>query len=271
MRVTSDGGTKQCAEFDPTPDAAAHEVGHRDHAVPGREPARLRHPVRQRPEGTAPRPGLVEVRYVHFHRWWSVRVSLDVSAPAPPVDRGRTLAVVSATDAPPSELRVNVARRPVPHPREPGETVRGRRAVADGRRGGRRANPAADRLKPVFVTVRNAGSADSEPLALQVLGREEVKIAPPTIQLRYKGGSTRARRTTGTAGRRPAVHLRSGLQVTSDNGAPLRGSRSGPAPAADTGELVDGVKPADAVAVPGRPRVRRDRATLSSAPAEGTT
>ena len=128
------------------------------------------------------RAGLVEVRYIRP----------PIVAGGAPVDVGTgavgdvALAVLSAPDLPPSELRVNGVRTEFrTHPKPvrffgAGIWLLNARGVP--------VNPGADRLKPVSVVVWNA-ERESDSVMVAVKGQAEIKVPPPTIRLAHKGGT----------------------------------------------------------------------------------
>ncbi len=125
------------------------------------------------------RAGLIDVRYERP----------PVVAGAAKVEVGTggagnmALAVLSPPDAAPAELWVNGARVAFRTSAKPvrvfGATLWPVTAA------GVPVNPGPERLRPVTVAVRT-GEGASQPVAVEVSGREEVKIAPPTIRLTYK-------------------------------------------------------------------------------------
>ena len=126
------------------------------------------------------RAGLVEVRYVRP----------PVVIGAAPVDVGTgaagdvALAVVSARDAAPAELWVNGARVGFRTHAKPVQLFGVGLWLIKAE--GVPVHPGADRLKPVVAVVRNA-ERESQPFALEVRGRQEVIIPPPTVRLSHKG------------------------------------------------------------------------------------
>jgi hypothetical protein len=128
------------------------------------------------------RAGLIDVRYV--------RPPSVVGAGTLDVGTGTTgavnLAVLSAPDAPPSELWINGARVGFRASDKPVRFFGA--AFWPLRADGVAVRPGADRLKPVAVMVRNAEQG-SAPINLEVIGREEVKRAPPVLHLTRNGAA----------------------------------------------------------------------------------